>query len=61
MKLLAAYEAEKAPKGKRSAKQTVWGNTNVYVGGKFWRTVGETWGVGVAEEAQAFIDGELNW
>lgn len=48
---------EVAPKGKRSIRNTVWGNTNGYIGGRFWKTIGTTYAVGTEEDAQAFLDG----
>lgn len=49
---------EKTPKGKRAIRETVWGNTNGYVSGRFWKTFGPTYGVGVQEEAQAWLEGK---
>lgn len=51
---------EKAPAGKRSVRETVWGNTNAYIGGRFWRTIGSTYDVGVADEAERFLRGEID-
>ena len=51
---------EPPPKGKRSIRNTVWGNCNAYVGGKFWKTIGETYGVGTEEAAAAWLDGSDN-
>lgn len=49
---------EPTPKGKRSIKETAWGNTNGYVSGRFWITFGPTYGAGVEEAAQAWLKGE---
>jgi hypothetical protein len=49
---------EEAPKGKRSIRETRWGNTNAYIGGRFWKTIGPTYAVGTEEAAQAFLNGE---
>lgn len=46
------------PKGKRTIRNTVWGNTNGYIGGRFWKTIGPTHSVGTDEAAQAFLNGE---
>lgn len=46
---------EPTPKGKRSLIRTVWGNTNGYVSGRFWKTFGTTFDVGVEEEAEAWL------
>lgn len=49
-------EAEPTPEGKRSVRQTRWGNTNGYVSGRFWITFGPTYAVGVEEQAQAWLE-----
>ena len=41
-------------------RETVYGNTNAYIGGRFWRTIGPTYGIGVADEAEAFLRGEID-
>lgn len=48
---------ETIPSGKRSVRETVWGNTNAYVSGRFWKTIGPTYAVGTEEAAQAFLNG----
>lgn len=45
------------PKGKRSVRSNVWGNTNAYIGGRFWKTIGPQYAVGTEEDAQRFLDG----
>lgn len=47
-----------APKGKRSIRENTWGNTNAYIGGRFWKTIGPTYAVGTEERAAAFLRGE---
>lgn len=47
---------EATPAGKRRIVRTVWGNTNGYVSGRFWKTFGPTYAVGVEAEAQAWLD-----
>lgn len=54
------FTPEVAPKGKRSIKRTVWGNTNAYISGKFWRTIGVTYAAGTEEDAAAFMAGETD-
>lgn len=54
------HEKEAAPKGKRTVRETTWGNTNAYIGRKFWRTIGPTYKVGVKEEVEAFLKGEID-
>lgn len=49
---------ETAPKGKRSIRANVWGNTNAYISGRFWKTIGPTYAVGTDDDAQAFLNGE---
>ena len=60
MRLLTTATPEPAPKGKRSIRETKWGNTNAHISGRFWRTIGPTYGVGVEEEAAAFLAGEID-
>lgn len=57
MRIISNMPRETAPKGKRTIRRTVWGNTNAYIGGKFWKTIGPTYAVGTEEDAQAFLDG----
>lgn len=52
--------AEPAPKGKRTLRENRWGNTNAYIGGRFWRTIGPTYEAGTAEDAAAFLRGEID-
>lgn len=47
------------PKGKRRIVRTVWGNTNGYIGGKFWITFGPTYAVGVEESAEEWLKKEV--
>lgn len=51
---------EKAPAGKRRVRENAWGNTNAYVSGRFWRKIGPTYAPGVADEAAAFLRGEID-
>ena len=60
IKILAAASNESAPKGKRSIKRTVYGNTNAYISGKFWRTLGESYAAGTDEAAEKFLSGEID-
>jgi len=52
--------AEAAPKGKRSIRTNIWGNTNAHISGRFWRTIGSTYSAGVEEEAAKFLAGEID-
>lgn len=49
---------EEIPAGKRVIKETRWGNTNAYVGGRFWKTIGPTYAVGTDEDAASFLAGD---
>lgn len=61
MRLVLANRAlPAAPKGKRRVHSNRWGNTNAYIGGKFWRTIGPTYSAGVEAEADAFLRGEID-
>ena len=60
MRILMSREPEVAPKGKRSIRTTAYGNTNAHISGRFWRTIGPTYGVGVEEEAERFLRGEIS-
>lgn len=57
---LPDIENPKPPKGKRSIRETVYGNTNAYVSGRFWKTLGETYGVGTKNAVEAWLDGTDN-
>lgn len=60
MRLLVTGTPETAPKGKRTVRANQWGNTNAYISGRFWRTIGTTYGVGTDEEAARFLSGEID-
>lgn len=60
MLILPELPQEPAPKGKRSIRETKWGNTNAHIAGRFWRTIGPTYAAGVAEEAEQFLKGEID-
>lgn len=49
-------EREKPPRGKRSIVRTVYGNTNGYVSGRYWKTFGPTYDAGVEEEATDWLN-----
>lgn len=55
MRIKFEAATEIAPKGKRSIRETVYGNTNAYISGKFWKTIGITHAAGTAEDAAAFL------
>lgn len=57
---LPKIEQPAAPAGKRRVRETVWGNTNAYISGRFWRTIGPTYSAGVSDEANAFLRGEID-
>lgn len=48
---------ETAPKGKRTVRANVWGNTNGYIGGRFWKTIGPTYAPCIDEDIAAFLEG----
>jgi len=54
---LQDYPKETVPAGKRSVRETRWGNTNAYVGGRFWKTLGITYAAGTDEAAADFLAG----
>jgi len=58
MHIIDDRQPEKAPKGKRSVRANRWGNTNAYVSGRFWKTIGPTYAVGTEEAAERFLNGE---
>jgi hypothetical protein len=53
----STVKLESAPEGKRTIRENRWGNTQAYIGGRFWRTIGPTYTVGMAESADAFLAG----
>jgi hypothetical protein len=42
MRIVSNIEREPVPAGKRTVRETVWGNTEAYVGGRRWLTIGST-------------------
>lgn len=60
MRFFADVSETLAPTGKRSIRETRWGNTNAYISGRFWKTIGRTHAVGTAESAKMFLSGESN-
>jgi hypothetical protein len=46
------------PKGKRSVRSNVWGNTNGYIAGRFWVTLGGTYDVGTDAKVAEFLAAE---
>lgn len=58
MKMNFPKHETEVPKGKRTIRETRWGNTNAYIGGRFWKTIGPTYAVGTEETAEAFLKGE---
>lgn len=60
MRLLVDPKPERAPTGKRRVVANRWGNTNAYIAGRFWRTIGSTYAPGVADEAERFLRGEID-
>lgn len=51
-------QQEEAPKGKRTVRTNRWGNTNAYIGGRFWATLGETYDPHTATLVAEFLAGE---
>lgn len=60
MKIALNNVAEKAPAGKRSVRETIYGNTNAYIGRKFWRTIGTTYSAQTDRDVAAFLAGEID-
>ena len=58
MRILSDKTEEVVPPGKRWVRETVWGNTNAYVGRKFWKTLGTIHEVGTAEAVKEWLDGQ---
>lgn len=57
MKFNVNETPEQVPAGKRSIRETVYGNTNAYVGRRFWKTLGPTYAAGTAEAAAEWLAG----
>lgn len=55
MKILSNTPREPVPAGKRSIRENMWGNTNAYVSGRFWMTLGPTYAVGTKEKAEDWL------
>ena len=58
MRFYVPNATKETRKGKRSIRTTKWGNVNAHISGKFWKTIGPQYGIGVDEDAQAFLDGK---
>lgn len=50
------FEPEVAPPGRRSVRQNVWGNVNAYVSGRFWKTLGPAYSVGIDEAVEEWLN-----
>jgi hypothetical protein len=48
------------PKGKRGIRETIWGNVNAYVAGRFWKTLGPVHTYGIEQAKQNWLDGTDN-
>jgi hypothetical protein len=57
MKIVDSTPREAPPKGKRTVRETARGNTQGYIGGRFWKTIGITYRVGTAEAVADFLAG----
>lgn len=57
MRIISNAPKQEVPAGKRGIRETVWGNVNAYVGGRFWKTLGIVNSVGVDEKIAAWLDG----
>jgi len=57
MRLIDNTPPEVVPKGKRTIRETVWGNTKGYIGGRFWKIIGVTYAVGTKEAVADFLAG----
>lgn len=49
-----------APTGKRSVRDNRWGNRTAYISGRFWKTLGPTYSVGIEEATADFLEGRDN-
>lgn len=58
MRIISYTTREAAPKGKRTVRANTWGNTNGYIGGRFWKTIGPTYSASIDEDVAAFLRGE---
>lgn len=58
MRILSKIAPVAAPKGKRTVKANRWGNTNGYIAGRFWETLGPTYAVGTEQAAADFLAAE---
>ncbi len=58
IKILGRIEQETPPKGKRSIRKTVYGNTNGYIAGRFWACLGATHDPATIDAEAEFLAGE---
>jgi hypothetical protein len=56
MRLIIDTVEEQIPAGKRSVRENRWGNTNAYVSGRFWKTLGPTYAVGTDQAVEEFLN-----
>ena len=60
MLIKSNIKKQPVPNGKRSVRETVWGNVNAYVSGRFWKTLGPAYSVDIEEKKAAWLSGEDN-
>jgi hypothetical protein len=60
MIIKSAPSSETAPAGKRTVRDNQWGNRNAYISGRFWKTLGPTYSVGIEEATADFLEGRDN-
>ena len=53
MLIKSNIKKQPVPNGKRSVRETVWGNVNAYVSGRFWKTLGPAYSVDIEEKKAA--------
>lgn len=57
MLILDKTSPEPIPAGKRSVRETSWGNTNAHISGRFWKTLGRTYQPETDRAAREFLEG----
>lgn len=60
MLIKSSNTPETAPTGKRSVRDNRWGNRSAYISGRFWKTLGPTYSVGIDEATADFLEGRDN-
>lgn len=58
MKIVTQIRKEQPPKGKRTVRENKYGNTNGYIGGRFWICLGPTYDSTTKDSVKEFLSND---